>query len=182
MDVEDREAEAGGSEPMSREPVRSEGVRWGAREILLFFLRFLAASIALYAVYLLAGKYYVQLIALVAKPLLAAFGYEIIMSKARAITEEISLNPVVFLSLVIATGRISWRAKLRGAAIGVTILTAANSLTLFLAFVSFYRDSERLWTGSEFLSLTINFFMPILLWLALLPIRSVFPFFGENNA
>jgi hypothetical protein len=182
MDVEDREAETGGSEPMSGEPARNESVRWGAREILLFFLRFLAASIALYTVYLLAGKYYMQLIAFIAKPLLAVFGYEIIMSKTRAITEEISLNPVVFLSLVIATGRISWRARLRGAALGVAILTAANSLTVFLAFVSFYRNSERLWTGSEFLSLTINFFLPILLWLALLPIRSVFPFFREDNA
>ncbi len=153
-----------------------------AREILLFFLRFLAASIALYLVYVVAGRFYIRLIALIAKPLLSAFGYELIMDKANAITEEISLNPVVFLSLVIAVGTISWRAKLKAAAIGAAILTALNSLTVFLAFASFYGNSERLWTGTEFLSLTMNFFVPILLWLALLPIQSAFPFFRDNNA
>ncbi len=145
--------------------------------MLLFFLRFLAASIALYLVYLAAGRFYVRLIALIAKPLLSAFGYELVMDKANAITEDISLNPVVFLSLVIAVGAIPWRAKLKAAVIGVVILTALNSLTIFLAFVSFYGNSERLWTGTEFLSLTINFFVPILLWLVLLPIRSAFSVF-----
>ena len=158
---------------------RKAGV--GAREILFFFLRFLAASIILYIIYILAGKFYVRLIAVIVKPLLAAFGYKIIMNKALAITEEISLNPVVFLSLVIAVGRIAVRAKLKAAAIGFVILTAANALTILLAFVSFYRNSEGLWTGSEFLSLTINFFLPILLWFVLLPIRSAFPFFKARE-
>jgi len=162
-----------------RETNRGTGA--GAREILFFFLRFLAASILLYLVYIVAGKFYTRLIAVIAEPLLAAFGYEIIMDKALAITEEISLNPVVFLSLVIAVGRIAVRAKLKAAAIGFVILTAANALTILLAFVSFYRNSERLWTGSEFLSLTINFFLPILLWFVLLPIRSAFPFFKARE-
>jgi hypothetical protein len=153
-----------------------------AREILLFFLRFLAASIALYLIYVVAGRFYTRFIALLASPLLSAFGYELVMDKANAITEDISLNPVVFISLVIAVGAIPWRAKLRAAIVGTAILTALNSLTVFLAFASFYRNSERLWTGSEFLSLTINFFVPILLWLVLLPIRSAFPFFRDNSA
>ena len=167
---------------MSAIPDKSRAPRGPAREMLLFFLRFLAASIALYLVYLAAGRFYVRLIALIAKPLLSAFGYELIMDKANAITEDISLNPVVFLSLVIAVGAIPWRAKLKAAVIGVVILTALNSLTIFLAFVSFYGNSERLWTGTEFLSLTINFFVPILLWLVLLPIRSAFSFFRDNSS
>jgi hypothetical protein len=167
---------------MSEVPEKSPAPRGAAREILLFFLRFLGISIALYLVYAVAGKFYTRLIALIASPLLSVFGYELVMDKANAITEDISLNPVVFLSLVIAVGAIPWRAKLRAAVIGVAILTALNSLTVFLAFVSFYRNSERLWTGSEFLSLTINFFVPILLWLVLLPIRSAFPFFRDNSA
>jgi len=167
---------------MSEDLEKSPAPRGAAREILLFFFRFLAASIALYLVYVVAGRFYTRLIALLASPLLSAFGYELVMDKANAITEEISLNPVVFLSLVIAVGAIPWRAKLKAAVIGAAILTALNSLTVFLAFASFYRDSERLWTGSEFLSLTINFFVPILLWLVLLPIRSAFAFFRDNSA
>ena len=182
MDVEDRKAEGrDGEEPMNAEPERTEVARWGGREILLFFLRFLAASLVLYGLYLVAGRYYAHAIAFIAKPLLAVFGFKMIMETALKITEDISLNPVVFLSLVIAVGKISWLRKLRAALIGVAILTAANSLTVFLAFVSSYRNSERLWTGTEFLSLTINFFVPILLWLVLLPIRSVFPFFGDRQ-
>jgi len=167
---------------MSEDLEKSRTPSGAAREILLFFLRFLAASIALYLVYVVAGRFYTRLIALLASPLLSAFGYKLVMDKATAITEEISLNPVVFLSLVIAVGAIPWRAKLKAAVIGAAILTALNSLTVFLAFASFYRNSERLWTGSEFLSLTINFFAPILLWLVLLPIRSAFPFFRDNTA
>jgi hypothetical protein len=167
---------------MSEDLEKSPAPRGVAREILLFFLRFLGASIALYLVYVVAGRFYTRLIALLASPLLSAFGYKLVMDKATAITEEISLNPVVFLSLVIAVGAIPWRAKLKAAVIGAAILTALNSLTVFLAFASFYRNSERLWTGSEFLSLTINFFAPILLWLVLLPIRSAFPFFRDNTA
>jgi len=162
---------------MNAEPERNDVARWGIRELLYFFLRFLAASIALYALYLVAGKYYARAVAFIAQPLLALLGYRMIMDKALAITEDISLNPVVFLSLVIAAGRVPWLSKLRAAAVGAAILTVANSFTVFLTFVSFYRNSERLWTGQEFLSLTMNFFVPILLWLVLLPVRSAFPFF-----
>ena len=129
---------------MSEDLEKSRGPRGAAREILLFFLRFLGASIALYLVYVVAGRFYTRLIALLASPLLSAFGYELVMDKANAITEEISLNPVVFLSLVIAVGAIPWRAKLKAAVIGAAILTVLNSLTVFLAFASFYRNSERL--------------------------------------
>lgn len=162
-----------------RETNRGTGA--GAREILFFFLRFLAASILLYLLYIVAGAYYTRLVAVIAKPLLAVLGYEIIMDKAIKITEEISLNPVVFLSLVIAIGRIGIRRKLKAAAIGVAVLTAANALSMFLAFVSSYRKSESWWTGSDFLNLTINFFLPLLLWFVLLPIRSAFPFFKAGE-
>jgi hypothetical protein len=167
---------------MSADVEKDSPPRGAAREILLFFLRFLAVSIALYLAYVFAGRFYTRLIALLAGPLLSVFGYELVMEMANKITEDISLNPVVFLSLVIAVAKIPWRAKLKAAIIGVVVLTALNSLTVFLVFVSNYRDSEALWTGSEFLSLTINFFAPILLWLVLLPIRSAFPFFRDNNA
>ena len=82
------------------------------------------------------------------------FGYEFIMDNAVKITEDIALNPFVFLSLVAAVGHIPWKAKLRGAGIGIVILAAANALTVTLAFVSNYRQSEAWWTGTEFLSLT----------------------------
>jgi hypothetical protein len=167
---------------MSEDTDKIQAQRGAAREILLFFLRFLAASVVLYLIYVVAGRFYTRIIALLASPLLSVFGYELVMDKANAITEDISLNPVVFLSLVIAVGAVPWRAKLKAAVIGAAILTALNSLTVFLAFASFYRNSERLWTGSEFLSLTINFFVPILLWLVLLPIRSAFSFFRDNSA
>ena len=156
--------------------------RRAAREMLLFFLRFLGVSIFLYALYyFVMGEYYVRLLALAAKPMLSLFGYEMIMEKAVGITEEIALNPFVFLSLVAAVGRISWRAKLRAALIGLIVLAALNAATITLAFVSNYRQSEAWWTGTEFLNLTNNFFLPILLWLALLPIRSAFPFFRDSR-
>lgn len=147
------------------------------REVLFFFLRFLAVSIALYALYLVAGKYYIRLLAALAGPALGAFGYEIRMDLLMKVTEDLSLNPVVFISLVAALGRVPWRVRARAAAIGAAILTVANAATVVFVFVSFYRESELLWSGSEFTSLTINFFLPILLWLVLLPVRSAFPFF-----
>ena len=52
---------------------------------------------------------------------------------------------------------------------GFAILTAANALTLFMVFLSYFKRSETLWAQSEFLNLTINFFVPILLWFALVP-------------
>ena len=168
---------------MSEDLEKSPAPRGTAREILLFFLRFLAASIALYLLYyFVIGRYYVRFIALMAKPALAAFGYKFVMDNAVKITEDIALNPFVFLSLVAAVGRISWKAKLRGACLGIAILAVANALTVTLAFVSNYRQSEAWWTGTEFLSLTNNFFAPILLWLALLPIRSTFSLFRDNSA
>lgn len=148
-----------------------------AREVLLFFLRFLAVSIALYALYLVAGKYYVRLLAALAGPALGAFGYEIRMDLVMKVTEDLSLNPAVFLSLVAALGRVPWRIKARAALVGAAILTLANAITVVFVFVAYYRESELLWSGSEFTSLTINFFLPILLWLVLLPVREAFPFF-----
>jgi len=153
------------------------GTRSLARELLLFFLRFLGASIVFYALYMVAGTIYVRFIALLAKPLLALLGYELVLEKALKIKEDLSINPGVFLSLVIAVRHIAWRVRIRAAAIGVVILTVVNTLTLFLTFVSYYRGSERLWAGSEFLGLTINFFLPIVLWFILLPIGQAFPFF-----
>jgi hypothetical protein len=79
-------------------------------------------------------------------------------------------------------GHIPWKAKLRGAGAGIAILAVANAVTVTLAFVSNYRQSEAWWTGTEFLNLTNNFFVPILLWLVLLPIRSAFPFFRDTDA
>lgn len=146
------------------------------RDIFVFVLRFLAISIALYALYFLfVGTYYVRFIALAARPMLSLFGYEMVVSQAMNIAEEISLNPLVFLSLVAAVGRVSWRARLRAAAAGTAILVVLNALTVTFAFVASYRQSEGWWTGTEILNLTNNFFVPILLWLALLPLRDAFP-------
>jgi hypothetical protein len=147
------------------------------RGLGLFFLRFLAASIVLYAIYFFGGGVYTRFVALLATPLLAIFGYAMDVARALRIKEDISINPGVFLSLVIAVRFIAWRVKLRAAVIGVIVLTVVNAITLFLTFISAYRQSEVLWAGSEFLGLTINFFLPIVLWLALLPIRQAFPYF-----
>jgi hypothetical protein len=150
----------------------------GARDILAFFARFLACSIALYVLFYFFGeRHYLRFIALLARPMLALFGHEIVMAQLRRIAEEISLNPLVFVSLAVAVARIPWRKKLRAILIGTAILIAANAATVTLAFVASYRESEGWWTGAELLSLTNNFFLPILLWLVLLPVRSAFPFF-----
>jgi hypothetical protein len=168
---------------MSMEAQESPPRTTSAREILLFFFRFLGISIALYLLYyFVIGQYYLRFIAILAKPMLTAFGHRFIMEKAVGISEEISLNPFVFISLVAAVGHIALRRKLLGGVIGIIVLVLANALTVTFAFVSDYRQSEAWWTGTEFLDLTNNFFMPILLWLVLLPIRSAFPFFRDNGA
>jgi hypothetical protein len=145
----------------------------GAKGVLFFVLRFLGVSMVLYLLYLWAGIYYMRLVAHGARPLLAAFGHTLDIERALSITEEISLNPIVFLSLVIAVTKIPVVAKIRAAVVGLLILTAANSITVFMSFLSFYRKSEQLWTGTEFFNLTINFFLPLLLWLILLPIKDL---------
>jgi len=138
-----------------------------------FFLRFLAASIPLYLLYVVAGIHYMKLVAYVSKPLFSLFDLDLSMQRALTVTEEISLNPVVFISLVIATSRIGASRKIRAGLLGFVILTLANSVTLFMVFLSDSRGSERLWSSTEFFNLTINFFMPILLWIVLLPVVSL---------
>ena len=183
MDVEGRRAERQDGITMNREINEGRVQTSIAREIFFFFLRFLGASIALYLlIYYVIGTYYMRMIALLAKPMLSVFGYKFVMERVVAISESISLNPFVFLSLVVAVRHISMRRRLGACAIGTAFLILANALTVTLAFVSSYRQSEAWWTGTEFLDLTNNFFMPILLWLVLLPIRSAFPFFRYNNA
>ncbi|MBD3423776.1 MAG: hypothetical protein GF417_04985 [Candidatus Latescibacteria bacterium] len=149
----------------------SSPTRW----ILVFFARFLAASLVLYLIYIKLGVHYAKLISHGASPLVALFGHRVIISRAMSITEDIALNPVVFLSLVIAVMNIPIWERVRGAILGLVILTAANSITVALVFLSYYRDSEALWTGTEFFNLTINFFLPLLLAYALLPVRSHLP-------
>lgn len=143
------------------------------RIALFFFLRFLAVSIPLYLLYTVAGIHYVKLVAQVSKPLFALFDLDLIMQRALTVTEEISLNPIVFVSLVIATTRIGAARKIRAGILGFVILTLANSITLFMIFLSASRGSERLWSSTEFFNLTINFFLPILLWVVLLPVVSL---------
>ena len=139
----------------------------------LFFVRFIAASIPLYLLYVVAGTYYMKLIAYVSKPLFDIFDIQLVMQRALKVTEEFSLNPIVFISLVLATMGIRASRRIGATALGFVILTLANSITLFLLFLSSSRGSERLWSGTEFFNLTINFFLPILLWMALLPIPSI---------
>ena len=152
----------------------------GGLGVLLFFLRFIVASTILYLIYAKAGTYYARVVAYGAKPLLALFNYRIVMEKALAITEDISLNPIVFLSLVIALAGVPIATRLRAALWGCIILTAANVITVFLAFLSTYSGSEELWTGTEFFSLTINFFVPLLLWILLMPVRFPIPLKGRS--
>jgi len=150
------------------------GKRFGSLPV--FFLRFLAFSTLLYLIHLKAGFIYMRVVAWGASPLLAIFGKKLVMANALKVTEEISLNPVVYLSLVAAVTGVSWKKRIRPAVTGYLILTAANILTVFLVFMSAYLNDERLWAGTEFLNLTINFFLPLLLWFVLMPIRDIFPF------
>ncbi|OQX84050.1 MAG: hypothetical protein B6D63_05270 [Candidatus Latescibacteria bacterium 4484_7] len=139
------------------------------KTILIFFLRFLVASFVLTLLALKFENSYSEFIALSADPLLKIFHYNVIMEKAMDIADDISLNPIVFISLVIATLGVSISKRIIAGLVGFAILTAANIITVFFVFLSYYRGSEALWAGSEFLNLTINFFLPILLWFALLP-------------
>ena len=122
-----------------------------------------------------AGKYYALAVVYGAKPLVALTGNSLNVKRALLVTEEISLNPIVYVSLVIAVTGITWKARLRPALIGVGILTAANIITVFFMFLSAYTGSEQLWTGTEFLNLTVNFFLPILLWVLLMPKGELLP-------
>ena len=151
------------------------------RMVLVFLLRFLAVSIPLYLVYTWIGSIYTRLVAYGAKPFLSLYGIELTIDRALTVTEEISLNPVVFLSLVLAVQRIGWLKKLKAATLGMVILTVANIVVVFFLFMSADRQSENLWAGTEFLNLTINFFLPLLLWFLLLPLRSIQDFMGEKK-
>ena len=146
----------------------------GFRDVLFFLLRFIAVSVILYLIYTKWGIYYMKLVAYGSKPLLSLFGYEMILERALKITEQISLNPLVYLSLVSAVGGVALARRIKAAAWGIVILTLANIATVFLAFMSYYRESEELWSGTEFLHLTINFFLPLLLWIIFMPVGDIF--------
>jgi len=145
-----------------------------------FLGRLLLASIVLYVAWTKVGILYMYAVVWGAKPLVALAGHTIEIERALTVREEISLNPVVYLSLVIAVTGISWRDRIRPAVVGIVILTAANILTVFLLFLSTFLGSERLMTGTEFLNLTINFFLPILLWFVLSPKGDTLPSFTSR--
>jgi hypothetical protein len=148
-----------------------------AGHLATFFGRLLLASIALYLVWTKVGIAYMHAVAWGAKPLVALAGHTLVMEQALKATEEISLNPAVYLSLVVAVTGVPWRRRIWPGIIGVAVLTVANTATVFLVFLSVRTGSERLWSGTEFLNLTINFFLPILLWFVLCPKGDTLPAF-----
>ena len=109
-----------------------------------------------------------------AKPLLSFFGYGLRVEQSDAISSALSLNPVIFLSLVIAFSGVPVKGKILPAVTGTAILTAANVITVFLSFLSYYMNNEILWAGTEFLNLTVNFFLPLLLFMILMPVKRLF--------
>jgi len=152
-----------------------KGKRPGMKGILVFFVRFIIVSLALYIAWMFIGRYYTLIVAYGAKPLVALTGNTLNVARALRVTEEISLNPVVYVSLCIAVTGVAWRERIRPALIGVLIPTAANIITVFFMFLSASTGSEQLRTGTEFLNLTVNFFLPILLWAMLMPKGDLLP-------
>ena len=145
------------------------------KKILVFFVRFIVVSLVLYAAWIFMGRFYMLIVAYGAKPLVALTGNSLDVERALSVTEEISLNPIVYLSLVVAVAGVAWKERIRPALTGVLILTAANIITVFFMFLSAFTRSEQLWTGTEFLNLTVNFFLPILLWAILMPKGDLMP-------
>ncbi len=153
----------------------------GPKKILFFFLRFLGFSILLYTAWSFVEKFYAIAVAYGAMPLVALTGDSLDVGRALTVIEEISLNPVVYFTLVAAVPGIPWKERIKPAAVGVLILTAANILTVFLMFLSASTGSENLWTGTEFVNLTVNFFLPILLWVLLAPKGGLLPVNPSNG-
>jgi hypothetical protein len=145
------------------------------KRILIFFVRFVIVSLALYTAWMFIGKFYTLAVAWGAKPLVALTGNTLNVERALKVSEEISLNPIVYISLVIAVAGVAWKERIRPALIGVLILTAANIITVFFMFLSAITENEQLWIGTEFLNLTINFFLPIMLWALLMPKGDLLP-------
>ncbi len=145
------------------------------KKILVFFVRFIVVSLVLYTAWMFAEKFYALGVAYGAKPFVALTGNSLDVDRALLVTEEISLNPIVYVSLVIAVTGVAWKARLKPALIGVAVLTAANIITVFFMFLSAFTKSEQLWSGTEFLNLTVNFFLPILLWVILMPKGDLMP-------
>lgn len=145
------------------------------KKMLVFFVRFIVASLVLYTSWMFIGKFYTLIVVYGAKPLVALTGNSLDVERALLVSEEISLNPVVYVSLVMAVTGVPWKERIQPALIGVLILTAANIITVFFMFLSAFTRSEQLWTGTEFLNLTVNFFVPILLWVLLMPKGDLLP-------
>jgi hypothetical protein len=145
------------------------------KKILVFFVRFIVVSLILYTAWMFIWKFYALIVAYGAMPLVALTGNTLNVERTLKVTEEISLNPIVYVSLVIAVTGVAWKERIRPALIGVLILTAANIITVFLMFLSASTGSEQLWTGTEFLNLTVNFFLPIMLWTLLMPKGDLMP-------
>jgi hypothetical protein len=151
------------------------------KKMLVFFVRFIVASLVIYTAWIFIGRFYTLFVAYGAKPLIALTGNSLDVDRALKVTEEISLNPVVYISLIAAVTGVAWRERIRPALIGVLILTAANIVTVFFMFLSAFTRNEQLWTGTEFLNLTVNFFLPILLWALLMPKGDLMPVRSSND-
>ena len=151
------------------------------KRILIFFVRFIVVSLVLYTAWMFLGRFYALIVAYGAKPLVSLTGNTLSVERTLKVTEEISLNPVVYVSLVIAVSGVAWKEKIRPALLGVLFLTVANIITVFFMFLSAFTRSEQLWTGTEFLNLTVNFFLPILLWALLMPKGDLMPVNSSND-
>ena len=153
------------------------------KKIFVFFIRFVVVSLVIYFAWEFAygGRIYTLLVAWGAKPILALTGNSLDVERAMQGSEEISLNPIVYLSLVIAVKGVAFKERVRPALVGIGVLTVANVITVFLVFLSAVSKSEGLWTGTEFFNLTINFFVPILLWALLMPKGELMPVSPSNE-
>ncbi len=151
------------------------------KRILIFFVRFVIVSLVLYTAWMFIGKFYTLAVAWGAKPLVALTGNTLNVEQALKVSEEISLNPAVYISLVIAVTGVAWKERIRPALIGALILTAANIITVFFMFLSAITRNEQLWIGTEFLNLTINFFLPIMLWALLMPKGDLLPVSSSSD-
>ena len=137
------------------------------RELLTFFIRFIAFTSIPFLLWLPLNRQYVELAYLAAGALFSLFGYQLLMAPPPEIHYH-AFNIVTFTGLVLASRTPPPSRKFAMLAAGHVILFAALILRVCCVLILASRNgpADRVGAG---IALCTQYILPVLLWLLLIP-------------
>jgi exosortase/archaeosortase family protein len=141
---------------------------------LAFLVRFIAISAVPFAVWIYIHRAYVQLDARIVEGLFGLFGYDLHLSPNMAIIYPNTFNLIAFTGLILATGGIDRRRRLKSLGAGLGILAAVHVVFRILQVLLATSGGSATVKLAAGLLILNTYLLPFALWLIMVR-RDVFP-------